>query len=96
MSPWKSASTSNNSDEPVDLYEVVAAGQANWDDSQQVYEAALQAFESGEFAVAARTISSLIERHGRNDPGLRLLSGAANFLVEQPVDFDPVWELLGK
>lgn len=81
-----------NISEAVELYEVVATGSAEF---FRESEAALDALERGEFAVAARTAGSLLAQHPGDGPLLVVLSRAADALIRGG-DFTPVWIPPGK
>ncbi|MFL5244927.1 MAG: adenylate/guanylate cyclase domain-containing protein [Gemmataceae bacterium] len=83
--------------EPVYLYEL-AAGYPNWPDLKARYEQALQDFENREFRRSARALGALLATPEYRDdgPAIVLLSRAVNFMVEEPENFDPVWQLPGK
>jgi hypothetical protein len=85
-----------NITEPVELYEVVPAGQPGWAGLKQGYEEALGLFERQEFRKAARVLGNLLGEFPGDGPSLVLLSRAVHFLIEEPEAFTPVWELPGK
>jgi adenylate cyclase len=82
--------------EPVELYEVKAAGQPDWPILKQGYENALEEFEKKEFRAAARILSNLCVEHPGDGPPLVLLSRAVTSLIEGPDAHHPVWVLPGK
>jgi hypothetical protein len=82
-----------NITEPVDLYEVDAAGHAAFFTAS---EAALDALEAAEFARAARQAGELLHDHPGDGPLLLVLSRAAQTLMQAGTAFDPVWEPPGK
>ncbi len=84
-----------NIQEPVDLYEVEAAGAVEREDLFRSSEAALHALEKGEFALAARRAGSLLETYPDDRPLLLVMSRASTALVNGG-RFDPVWEPPGK
>lgn len=82
--------------EPVDLYEVEAAG---LDLRRQFFaesEAALKALEDGDFARAAHRAGALLLQQPDDGPLLLLLSRASTALVQGGRGFDAVWEPPGK
>jgi adenylate cyclase len=81
--------------EPVVLCEVRAAGPPERETFFRASEAALDALEEGEFALAARRAGYLLQEHGGDGPLLLVLSRAADMLMHGGV-FDPVWEPPGK
>jgi len=60
------------------------------------YEEALAAFDAGDFRRTARILGNLLERFPGDGPALVLLSRAVGFMVNEPRDFSPVWQLPGK
>jgi adenylate cyclase len=85
-----------NIPEPVVLYELAPASQANWPALVQGYTTALDHFEGGEFRLAARLLGRLVTEHPDDSPSLVLLSRAVNALIDAPSNFDSTWELPGK
>jgi adenylate cyclase len=81
--------------EPVHLYDL-AIDLADWADLKSRYEEALADFEKGEFRSSARILGKLRYDYPDDGPSLVLLSRAVNFMVEEPDNFDPVWQLPGK
>jgi adenylate cyclase len=81
--------------EPVELYEVEAAGGAERAEFFRQSEAALTALEAKEYALAARQAGTLLQVHTGDGPLLLVLSRAAQMLM-QGGPFDPVWEPPGK
>jgi adenylate cyclase len=80
---------------PVDLYEVVAAG----DEQEALFretEAALEALESREFARAALAAGAGLHLHPGDGPLRLTLARAAAMLVNEEAAFDPVWVPPGK
>jgi class 3 adenylate cyclase len=84
-----------NIEEPVDLYEVVAPGQATWPALKENYERALTDFENKELRAAARLLGRLVVEYQSDGPSLVLLSRAVNALVDE-TKFKAVWELVEK
>jgi adenylate cyclase len=82
--------------DPVNLYELVKAGDAQWERLKQTYEEALTAFENKQFRLSARRLGQLLDEHPNDGPSLVLMSRTVNCLVEEPETFDPVWQLPGK
>jgi adenylate cyclase len=81
----------------VNLYELAAAEDADWNAIQPLYEHALEDFERGNFPGAARTLGNLMAEHAADGPSLVLMGRAINALVAaESGEFDPVWELPGK
>ncbi len=58
--------------------------------------AALVALEKGRFAEAARMAGALLERHTGDGPLLLILSRASSMLINDGVEFDPIWTPPGK
>jgi adenylate cyclase len=82
--------------DPVDLYELVEAGDPQWERLKQTYEEALTAFENKQFRLSARRLGQLLDEHPNDGPSLVLMSRTVNCLVEEPETFDPAWQLPGK
>ena len=82
--------------EPVELHELAALDQSGWTELKQGYEAALAAFERGDFRRAAMVLGGLLEKWPDDGPCLLLLSRAATCLLAPTAEFNPVWELPGK
>ena len=85
-----------NLKEPVDLFEVEAAGAADQLAFFRASEAALEALEAGDFANAARRSGTLLPDHSGDGPLLLVLSRASTALVNRGAGFDAVWEPPGK
>ncbi len=85
-----------NIEEPVDLYEVEAAGPEQRRRFFAESEAALDALESGDFALAARKAGTLLLDQRGNGPLLLTLSRASQALIHDGRGFDPVWGPPGK
>jgi adenylate cyclase len=84
-----------NIEEPVDLYEVVEPGRANWAVLKKGYEDALEQFEDRQLRGAARTLGQLVLEYPNDGPSLVLLSRVVNFLVDES-QYEPVWHLADK
>ncbi|MBY0527378.1 MAG: adenylate/guanylate cyclase domain-containing protein [Gemmataceae bacterium] len=82
--------------EPVDLYDVEAASTPERAQFFLASEAALEALEAREFALAARRSGEILLRHPGDGPLLLILSRVAQQLVQADLPFDPVWEPPGK
>ncbi|HBI46335.1 MAG TPA: hypothetical protein DDY78_26310 [Planctomycetales bacterium] len=82
--------------EPVDLYEVEAAGVERRRQFFAESEAALEALEAGDFALAAHRAGMLLLDHRGDGPLLLTLSRASTALVEDGRGFDAVWAPPGK
>jgi adenylate cyclase len=82
--------------EPVELFELVLPGQADWAQLKEGYEKALAEFEKQEFRPAARILGNLLGQYPEDGPALLLLSRTVQALLEKPSPFDPVWHLPGK
>jgi adenylate cyclase len=82
--------------EPVELCELVPAGQPRWPGLRQVFEEAVLAFEQEDFARAARSVGNYLVENPGDGPSLILLARAANALADTPGAFDPVWVVPGK
>jgi adenylate cyclase len=85
-----------NIEQPVNLYELAPHGSASWQELKTIYEESLVHFEMQRFREATRGLGSLMSTHPYDGPALILMARAVNLLVEQPHNFDPVWELPGK
>jgi adenylate cyclase len=83
-----------NIQEPVDLYEVDAAGSEQRRHLFAESEAALDDLEAGEFALAARKAGTLLLDLPGDGPLLLTLTRAGGALMSGR--FDPVWEPPGK
>jgi adenylate cyclase len=84
-----------NIEEPVDLYQLIPAADQAWCHFRDQYEAALQAFESGEFFTATKYLGNLVAEHPNDGPSQLLLSRAVNAMID-PEAFDSVWNLTSK
>ena len=82
--------------EPVDLFELVAAGRPGWDDLRRGYEEALGLYDRREFRHAVRLLGNLLAEYPDDGPALLLLSRAVDRMVSDGAEFDPVWRLPGK
>jgi adenylate cyclase len=82
--------------EPVDLYEVEAAGVERRRQFFAESEAALEALETGDFALAAHRAGMLLLDHRGDGPLLLTLSRASTALVQDGGGFDAVWAPPGK
>jgi adenylate cyclase len=85
-----------NIQEPVDLYEVEAAGSQQRRHFFAESEAALDALESGDFAQAARKAGTLLLDRRDDGPLLLTLSRASQALMHDGQGFDTAWEPPGK
>ena len=85
-----------NIHEPVDLYELAAAGNAEFDDVRAPYESALETLEAGRFEEAAKLLGEVMARRSNDGPALVLMSRVLECLTGGAVRFDPVWTLPGK
>jgi adenylate cyclase len=84
-----------NINEPVDLFQIDAAGDTDRAGFFAASEAALDALEKGDFANAASRSGSLLEQN-RGDGPLRLILSRASAAIFNPASFDAVWEPPGK
>lgn len=82
--------------EPVELFELVIAGQAAWELLRDSYEEALTEFEGREFRKCARILGNLVSEYRDDGPSLVLMSRAVSCMVEEPEAFDPALRLPGK
>jgi adenylate cyclase len=82
--------------EPVDLYEVEAAGGEERERFFRASEAALEALEGREFGRAALEAGALLNGHPGDGPLRLTLARAAQMLVNEEAPFDPVWVPPGK
>jgi adenylate cyclase len=85
-----------NIEEPVDLYEVEAAGSEQRRHFFAESEAALDALESGDYALAARQAGTLLLDQRGDGPLLLTLSRASGALMQDGRGFDLAWEPPGK
>jgi adenylate cyclase len=85
-----------NIEEPVDLYEVEAAGSQQRGHLFDQSEAALDQLEAGEFALAARNAGTILLDLPGDGPLLLTLSRASNALMQDGRGFNPIWEPPGK
>ena len=85
-----------NIQEPVDLYEVEAAGAEERRTFFAESQAALAALEVGDFSRAARAAGTLLAEHSGDGTLLLILARAADALVKAGAGFDPVWLSPGK
>ena len=85
-----------NIEQPVNLYELAPEGSPGWLELKHIYEEALVHFEEKRFRDAGKRLGALMTTHPNDGPALILLARAVNLLVEDPDEFDPVWELPGK
>lgn len=85
-----------NIDEPVGLYEVMRPSLPGALELKTTYEAALAEFENRRFHRATVLLGHILSSHSQDGPSLLLMSRAVRSLLDEPADFDPVWELPGK
>jgi adenylate cyclase len=81
---------------PVDLYELATSDTPDWPQAKQEYEKALEAFGQKNFRMSARILGNWMLIRPDDGPSLLLLGRAVNCLIDEPVNFDPVWVLPGK
>jgi adenylate cyclase len=82
--------------EPVELFELDCTGEPARRELFTGYEEALAAFDAGDFRRTTRILGNLLETFPGDGPALVLLSRAVGFMVNEPRDFSPVWQLPGK
>jgi len=82
--------------EPVELHELDGTDEPGRREIFSQYEEALVAFETGNFAAAARELGNLLGIAPGDGPSLVLLSRAVDCMIREPTGFSPVWELPGK
>jgi adenylate cyclase len=82
--------------QPVDLFELVEPSRPGWSNLKTEYEQAWTCFEKKSFSQAAHLLSKLLVDHPGDGPSLVLLSRIVQCLVEEPANFDVVWDLPGK
>jgi adenylate cyclase len=80
---------------PVDLYELMPAGQDKCAELCRDYEASLSAFERREFREALRTLAGILREHFDDGPSLVLLSRVTACRID-PDAFDEVFDPGGK
>lgn len=85
-----------NIEKPVSLYEMVGAQPPGWPDLKKGYEEALEQFEKKQFLQSAHVLGKLLPQHPSDGPTQALLSRAVSYLLEEPKNFEAVWELSGK
>jgi adenylate cyclase len=85
-----------NVEEPVDLYEVEEAGSEERRRFFAASEAAADALEAGDFALAASNAGALGLEHRGDGPLLLTLSRAVTALMHDGRGFDAVWDPPGK
>jgi adenylate cyclase len=85
-----------NIEEPIDLYQVEAAGSEQRRHLFAESEAALEELEAGDFALAARKAGTLLLDLVNDGPLLLTLSRASNALMQDGRGFSPIWEPPGK
>ena len=85
-----------NIEKPVALFELVGGQPPEWSDLKTGYENALTSFENKEFLQTAHLLGKLLPQHPQDGPTQALLSRAVQCLLEEPKQFDPIWELPGK
>jgi len=85
-----------NINEPVDLYELLAADQARVPNLKERYEQALAHFEQQQFPQAAAALGNLLVDDPHDGPSLLLMSRVVERLLHPNEQFDPVWDLPGK
>ncbi|HEV3081677.1 MAG TPA: adenylate/guanylate cyclase domain-containing protein [Gemmataceae bacterium] len=81
--------------EPVDLHEIELASGPERENFFALSQAALEALEAGEYALAARQAGALLQVHAGDGPLLLVLVRATQMLMQGGA-FDPVWEPPGK
>lgn len=81
-----------NINTPITLYEVSPHG-----DQTSAFEQALQCYEQKDFKRSASLLSYILDDDAPDDgPARLLLAKVSQLLVDEPEDFDPVWDLDGK
>lgn len=84
-----------NIDQPVDLHEPRVGGDAERDRLARLYEAALEAFEEGDFKAARRHLDAFVDRVPLDGPA-RMLRSRIEEVSATETGFDPIWTLPGK
>jgi adenylate cyclase len=82
--------------EPIELFELRAEPDRDWQAVCKKYEQGLKQFEARDFQGAAATLGQLLADNPDDAPALILLSRAVNQLVDSDVEFSEAWELPGK
>ena len=82
--------------EPVELYELGHADLRGWQELKSGYEEALALFEAQMFRQTARILAQLLTEYPDDGPSPVLMARAVHCMVEEPVTFDPVWDVPGK
>jgi adenylate cyclase len=87
-----------NIPDPVALCQLTSADHPDWAGLKENYEQALTSFETKEFRRCARVLGALLAQgpHRDDGPSLVLMQRAVTYLVEEPKEFTPVWDLPGK
>jgi adenylate cyclase len=85
-----------NIEKPVDLFEVEIASSQDRNLFFEKTEEALGALEGGDYTLAARIAGEVLQKYRRDGPLLLILSRASAALVNDGLDFDPVWAPPGK
>src|SRR5262249_33216823 len=84
-----------NINEPVELYQIVPADTADWQELKSRYEEALTLYEVGNPSEAARKLGRLMADHGAKGPPLGLMARCIESLIT-PDKWSAVFELAGK
>lgn len=82
-----------NIEEPVDLFEVADSPDAAWIAHQDMFAAALDAFEKDDCMTAIHLAGVLVKHLANDGPTLLLLSRAIDRARNRDVPFEPVWKL---
>jgi adenylate cyclase len=86
-----------NIKEPVELFELSAASNPVWSQSQKEdYETALEQFEAKHFGRASLLLSKVVQENADDGPSLVLLSRAVNCMIAEPPEGYAVWKVPGK
>lgn len=82
--------------ESVQLHELKADADGRWRDIAQRYEAALDAFDSGNLTSAARLLAMLVHDYPDDNPSVVLLGRVVDALTRREDHVDPVWVMDSK
>jgi adenylate cyclase len=82
--------------EPVELYELAATPDDNWQSLKTSYEEALALFEQAKFVEAMGILGRLVAEYPSDEPTRKLVQRNVACLSAPPTNFDAVWNLESK
>jgi adenylate cyclase len=85
-----------NISQPVDLYELVSAGDELFLRLRTEYEGALALFEQAQFPAAQVALEQLLVSFPHDPPAAKLLARVQQYLSNPPDRFDGIWDLDSK